>query len=207
MSNGFERRKAQSKEEIRRAAWELFAQFGVARVSMADIARKAGVSQATIYNNFASKEALAGEFVTTMVDGLVEGIERVLAPEMPFREKIAACVRFIGETITREGPVEGETTVFSSSADLQADPEIRKIRDRARERMTGVMLRLAAEGRAQGEVDAGLSDEALRVYFGAFMDMFIDPALQREFARRPGVVAEVGRMMVDGLAGRAAGRG
>ena len=63
MSNGFERRKEQSKEEIRRAAWELFAQFGVERVSMADIARKAGVSQATIYNNFANKETLTREFV------------------------------------------------------------------------------------------------------------------------------------------------
>ena len=90
MSNGFERRKEQSKEEIRRAAWELFAQFGVERVSMADIARKAGVSQATIYNNFAHKETLTREFVAVAVDSLVNGIEQVLAPEMPFREKMAA---------------------------------------------------------------------------------------------------------------------
>ena len=55
----------QSKEDIRKAAWELFGQFGVDKVSMADIAKKAGVSQATIYNNFGSKEALIREFVTT----------------------------------------------------------------------------------------------------------------------------------------------
>ena len=57
--DGFARRKEQSKEDIRMAAWELFSQFGVDKVSMTDVARKAGVSQATIYNNFGSKEALA----------------------------------------------------------------------------------------------------------------------------------------------------
>jgi AcrR family transcriptional regulator len=59
MTDGFTRRKEQSKEEIRKAAWELFGQFGVEKVSIVDIARKAGVSQATIYNNFGSKDALA----------------------------------------------------------------------------------------------------------------------------------------------------
>ena len=69
--DGFARRKEQSKEEIRKAAWELFSQFGVDKVSMTDIARKAGVSPATIYNNFDSKEALAREFVSGMVEELV----------------------------------------------------------------------------------------------------------------------------------------
>jgi AcrR family transcriptional regulator len=201
MSNGFERRKEQSKEEIRRAAWELFAQFGVERVSMADIARKAGVSQATIYNNFGSKETLAGEFVAIVVDGLVDGIEQVLAPEMPFREKMAAFANYIGEMIATGRPFEAGTTIFSSSADLQNDPEIRKIRDAAREKMTGLMLRLVAEGRAQGQVDPSLSDEALHVYFRAFMDVFIDPQLQRRFASSAALVQELGSLMIYGLNG------
>jgi len=45
---------------------KLFSQFGVEKVSIVDIARKAGVSQATIYNNFGSKEALVREFVTPL---------------------------------------------------------------------------------------------------------------------------------------------
>jgi AcrR family transcriptional regulator len=66
--DGFARRKEQSKEDIRKAAWELFSQFGVDKVSIADIAHKAGVSQATIYNNFSNKESLAREFVTNAVE-------------------------------------------------------------------------------------------------------------------------------------------
>ena len=202
MSNGFERRKEQSKEEIRRAAWELFAQFGVERVSMADIARKAGVSQATIYNNFANKETLTLEFIAVAVDSLVDGIEQVLAPEMPFREKMTAFANYIGEISASGRPVEAGATVFSSSADLQNDPEIRKIKDAAREKMTGLMLRLVAEGRVQGQVDPNLSDEALRVYFRAFMDVFIDPQLQRRFASSAALVQELGSLMIYGLSGQ-----
>jgi AcrR family transcriptional regulator len=207
MSNGFERRKEQSREEIRRAAWELFGQFGVERVSMADIARKAGVSQATIYNNFASKDTLAREFVAVVVDGLVDGIEEALAPEMPFSEKLLAFAEYIGQVISGGRPVEARATVFSRSADLQNDPEIRKIKDAARERMTGLLLRLVAEGKAQGEVSPGLSDEALQVYFRAFMDMFIDPQLQLRFASSRQLVEELGSLMIYGLRGpQAAGR-
>ena len=201
MSNGFERRKEQSKEEIRRAAWELFAQFGVERVSMADIARKAGVSQATIYNNFASKETLVQEFGTKVVDGLVERIEQVLALEKPFREKLAAFVSFISSMMAHGRPSEAGARIFTSSADVQNDPEIRKIRDAAREKMTNLMLRLVTEGRAQGQVDTSLSDEALRLYFRAFMDVFIDPQLQRRFASSVALVQELGSLMIYGLSG------
>ena len=69
--DGFQRRKEQTKKEIRQAAWALFSRFGVDKVTVADIARKAGVSQATIYNRFGSKDALVREFVTTAIDELV----------------------------------------------------------------------------------------------------------------------------------------
>ena len=205
MSNGFERRKEQSKEEIRRAAWELFAQFGVERVSMADIARKAGVSQATIYNNFAHKETLTREFVA-IARGRLGRRDRAGAgagDAVP-REDRPRSANYIGEIIATGRPFEAGATVFSSSADLQNDPEIRKIpRMPAREKMTGLMLRLVAEGRVQeDQVNPNLSDEALRVYFRAFMDVFIDPQLQRRFASSAALVQELGSLMIYGLSGQ-----
>lgn len=69
--------------------------------------------------------------------------------------------------------------------------------------MTGLMLRLVAEGRVQGQVNPNLSDEALRVYFRAFMDVFIDPQLQRRFASSAALVQELGSLMIYGLSGQA----
>ena len=202
MSNGFERRKEQSKEDIRKAAWELFSQFGVERVSVSDIARKAGVSQATIYNNFGSKDALAREFVTNVVDQLVNRVQGVLTPDKPYREKMAAFIHFISEIMAHERPSEADGAVFTSSLDLQNDPEIKKIHDSAQEKMTDILLGLVQEGREQAQVSRGLSDEALRVYFRAFMDIFTDAQLQYRFYHAPKLVQDLGALMIYGLNGQ-----
>ena len=59
--DGFEKRKLQKRESIRRAALELFQTYGFEKVSIGEIARRAGVSQVTIYNHFESKDAILEE--------------------------------------------------------------------------------------------------------------------------------------------------
>lgn len=199
--NGFARRKEQSKEDIRNAAAELFAQFGVDKVSIAEIARKAGVSQATIYNNFGSKEALAREFVAAAVDDLVNRVQAVLTPEKPYRDKIAAFVQFLSATTTSAHPAGATDPVFGGSRDLLDDPEIKKVRSAAQARMTELMLGLVREGKQQGQVSPHLSEDALTVYFGVFMDVFVSPELRSRFAQRPGLARELGELMLYGLSG------
>ena len=197
--DGFARRKEQSKSAIRQAAWELFSQFGVERVSIAAIARKARVSPATIYNHFGSKETLAREFVTTMIDQLVRQVQEMLAPDRPFREKMAAFVQFISEIMAQHGPSAVDGAVFTPSLDLRNDPEITEIRESAQKKMTTLLLGLVQEGIEQGQVNPDLSEEALRVYFGAFMDAFTDPQLQYRFASDPRIVQDLGSLMISGL--------
>jgi len=199
--DGFARRKEQSKEDIRKAAWELFSQFGVDKVSIMDIARKAGVSQATIYNNFDSKDALAREFVTTAVEQLVNRVQEILTPERQFREKMAAFIQFISEMMVNGRPTAAESAVFASSIDLQNDPEIKKIRMEAQKKMIDLMLGLIREGKQQGQVNPDLTDEALSIYFVVFMDVFSNPQLQPQFYHHPGLVQELGALMIFGLSG------
>jgi AcrR family transcriptional regulator len=199
--DGFERRKEQSKEEIRKAAWELFSQFGVDRVSIADIARKAGVSQATIYNNFGSKDAIVRGFVNGAVEQLVASAEEALVPDLPYREKMAVFLQFIADRMSNGRPSAAEGTFLASSVDVQNDPEIKKIREAAREKMTALMLKLVMEGRQQGQVAAIPSDAALDIYFGAFMDIFSHPELHSRYAQNPAILQELGGLMMFGLRG------
>ena len=74
----FERRKEQSKEDIRRAAEELFSRFGADKVSVNDIARKAGVSEATVYNNFGSKENLVRDYHGTIVEKIANSFRGII---------------------------------------------------------------------------------------------------------------------------------
>jgi len=202
MTNGFTRRKEQSKGDIRKAAWELFSQFGVEKVSIVDIARKAGVSQATIYNNFGSKEALVREFVTTAIDQLVNSVQAVLSPNKPYWEKMAAFLHFISEMMAQGWSSEADVTVFSSSNDLLNDPEIKKIRDSAQEKMANLLLGLVQEGKEQGQIRADISEDAFRVYFKAFMEIFTDPHFRQLYYRDPKLAQDLGALMIYGLSGR-----
>jgi len=200
--DGFARRKEQSKEDIRKAAWELFSQFGVDKVSVADIAHKAGVSQATIYNNFGSKQALAREFVTSAVEQLMNHVQETLIPQMQYSEKMAAFIQFISEMMMKGRPTAAENAIFASSMDLQNDPEIKKIRVEAQKKMTNLMLGLIREGRQQGQVNPDLSDDALSIYFAVFMDVFSNPELQHRYYQHPELVRELGSLMIYGLSGQ-----
>jgi AcrR family transcriptional regulator len=53
-----DRQKQQTREEIARAAMELFLARGFDAVTVADVADAAGVSEKTVYNHFATKEDL-----------------------------------------------------------------------------------------------------------------------------------------------------
>ena len=197
--DGFARRKEQSKDDIRKAAWELFSQFGVDKVSIADIARKANVSQATIYNNFGSKEALTREFVTSAVEHIITRVQEILSPNRQYREKMLAFIQFISDIMVADRPIAADSAIFTSSLDLQKDAEITKIRLEAKTRMTDLLLGLIEEGKEQGQVNASLSEEVLKIYLSIFMDVFTNPELQYRFYHHPELVSELGLLMLNGL--------
>jgi AcrR family transcriptional regulator len=200
--DGFARRKEQSKEDIRRAAWELFNQFGVDKVSIADIARKADVSPATIYNNFGNKEGLVREFVAAAVNQLTDHAQEILTSKGSYREKMTAFFQFISGMVASGRPLDAESIIFTSTVDLQNDPDIKKIRSGAQEEMTHLLLGLIREGKRQGQVNPDLSEEALGIYFSIFMDMFTSPNLQHQYHHQPDLVRQLGSLMIDGLSGR-----
>ena len=76
-----EQSKSQQRERILAAARALFAERGMDRVTMSDVARSSGVARATVFNYFASKYALA-EAITEEVIAYFSGmLDRALADD------------------------------------------------------------------------------------------------------------------------------
>jgi AcrR family transcriptional regulator len=196
--DGFTRRKEQSKEDIRKAAWQLFSQFGVEKVSMNDIACKAEVSPATIYNNFGGKDAPVQEFITTMVDRLMGDAETILALDAPFEQKVAALLHYITDKLVNTTPTP-DNPLFSGSVDLHNDPQIKRIRESAEDKMTQLVMELVAEGKREGQVNPALSDEALAIYFSFFIEAFVRPEYQIQFHQNPKLISDLGSLMLYGL--------
>jgi AcrR family transcriptional regulator len=197
--DGFARRRMQSQEDIRNAAWELFGQFGVEKVSVQDIARKANVSHATIYNNFGSKDVLVREYVAAMIEQLREKTLAVLTPEMPFQKKMAALAAFLTSNTLWSNLAGGSNPVFSASGDLLNDPEIRKLREAAQEHLIELLLEIVAQGKREGAVEPSLSEAALGIYFNLYMEAFTDPALVRQLSSDPEILRDLGKLMLRGL--------
>lgn len=79
---------------ILRAAGELFLAEGYAAVSMDAVAKRAGVSKATLYAHVPSKEALFGEVVARRCAEMAEGMDRVAVHDLPLPQAMRALARF-----------------------------------------------------------------------------------------------------------------
>ena len=163
--DGFERRKEQSKEDIRRAAEELFSRFGADKVSVNDIARKAGVSQATIYNNFGSKDELVHDYRKSIVSGIAGRFREILIWKKSFIEKFEGFLQSWID-ITDRYKIELESTESKQSSDvigLELENSLREF---------------IKEGKDQGNLRADLSEEAVTAYIKFY---------QQGIANNPGI--------------------
>ena len=156
--NGFKRRKEQKKESIRRAAIELFQTYGFKKVSLSDIASKAGVSQVTIYNHFGSKEELVHDIVKTVFHSFREKYRAIIEGEKPFPEKLEIIVF---EKTELASQYQGEWV----QAVVQSYPETQQfIETTWRQEVNKLMIDFFEEGKKQGYINPELSLEAILLY-------------------------------------------
>ncbi|GIN96970.1 TetR family transcriptional regulator [Siminovitchia terrae] len=87
MMNGYERRKQKKMEQIFSASIELFFKYGFQKVSVNEIAHKANVSPATIYNYFGTKEQLYTDSLMDWLDKQLAQYEDILNSRLSFFEK------------------------------------------------------------------------------------------------------------------------
>src|SRR5882757_192827 len=96
--NGSGRRRLEPharREEILGAARQLFSRHPYAGVSVADVARTAGVSPPLVVFYYGSKRALYLEVIETAADSIRHGLRALPGPPSP--ERLAAGVRFYAE--------------------------------------------------------------------------------------------------------------
>ncbi|MDF2890076.1 MAG: hypothetical protein K0R80_443 [Clostridia bacterium] len=162
--DGFERRKERKKENIRQAALELFSIYGVQKVSIAEIAEKAKVSQVTIYNYFGSKDELLRDVISILQNKRLQEDTEVIESNLPFPEKIES---FIAE---KTGELASLNSEFLKSI-MSEDPAIRQMaEDFTKNKFIPLMLRLVEKGRAEGYINHNISNEAILLYINMFRE-------------------------------------
>jgi len=162
--NGFERRTIRKRKDICRAAFELFCTLGVQKTSIAQIAKKANVSQVTIYNYFGSKENLLKESIKDFMEEKLKQYEGLLEEELTFLEIIEKIV-FDKSKSVRMMKYEFIQTILSKYQDMQ-----QFIDDYYKNKAIPLMIRLIDKGRSEGYINKDISNEAFLFYISIFKE-------------------------------------
>lgn len=194
--DGFEKRKEKKKDNIRRAALELFESHGFRKVSVSEIARKAGVSQVTIYNYFGSREGLIHDVIKWFVGELLQKYLDLMTGDRPFPEKLEQIVFDKTKIIDQ---FQGELL----STYIKIDPELRSWVDSiAINQVIPAMNAFFQEGIDQGYIDPKLSTEAIMAYFEIFRRGYYNaPELVEKISKNPSLAREMIRLISYGLNG------
>jgi AcrR family transcriptional regulator len=148
------RRKGARPAEIVDAALEMFAEKGFAAAKLDDIARKAGISKATLYLYFDTKDGIFRAVAQSAVASLLEAIESQsegtdapfaeLAPKLLLR---AAEMMKGGRVPAIARMVIGESRTFPDLALIWHDDVVASV--------FGIVTGIIARAQARGEVTPG----------------------------------------------------
>ncbi|MBP2241542.1 AcrR family transcriptional regulator [Cytobacillus eiseniae] len=191
--DGFEKRREQKKKDILTAALALFMEYGIQKVSIAEIAKKASVSQVTIYNYFESKDNLAQFVFKFYVDKVWDEQKKFLESDLPFNEKITKLMFEKGAIINQisEKFLQDFMKDYASGQSYVEELYINEA--------LPLFIEFFNNGREQGYIDSSISNEAILLYLQMFQEY-----MQREhFAQMTIPIAEeLTKLFFYGIAGK-----
>ncbi|KMK94915.1 TetR/AcrR family transcriptional regulator [Rossellomorea marisflavi] len=156
--DGFQRRREQKKQAILLAALTLFMKNGIQKVSIAEIAKEAGVSQVTIYNYFESKHQLTYDVFVFYIESASSQFEELVHSDLPFPDKIRM-IMFSKKEVAQQIHEE-----FYQYLMKQYSTEGNVFENLYEEKVVPYFSQLIQEGKDQGYVDDSLSEDAIRFY-------------------------------------------
>jgi AcrR family transcriptional regulator len=184
--------KSEKNRRILKAAITLFGQtHDIQKVSMEAIAREAGVSPATIYNYFGTRDNLVREVSKELVRGMIEKVRELMDADTPFPQKVAemfsAKMDFIGDN--REMLVKLLGRYDSIVGDVVGLSEI-----------TALSNEFFESGKKQGYIDPSFDNAIIGEYFDLLRaGVAAKPGLARRFGEDPRLVNDFTRLIFYGL--------
>ncbi|WP_333740022.1 TetR/AcrR family transcriptional regulator [Streptomyces sp. IBSBF 2806] len=137
-----------NRERIVTAAREMFTEFGP-EVPLDEIARRAGVGNATVYRNFPDRDALVREVVCSVLDRTVRAGQVALAET---GDAFGALERFVHATADER--ISALCPMVSSTFD-EHHPDLEAARERVERIIEEVMDRAKAAGQLRPDVGVG----------------------------------------------------
>ncbi len=183
------------RQQVINAAVVLFRRtHDVRKVSLESIAREAGVSPATIYNQFVNREGLLCEVIKTLIRDNLERNHRIIHSDLPFAQKITSV---ISGKLDIASEINGEVVNKLISQDPAISPFIDQVYD---DEIRPLWLTMLTDGKKQGYIDESLDEGALLIYLDALKAGFrVKQDALKTYARNPALIEQLSRIMFYGF--------
>lgn len=194
--DGFEKRRDDKKKAIIQTALDLFDQYGYEKVSMTDIAEKARVSRASIYNFFDSKDNLRRIIIKDILDESIEKVQKLLQEQVNFIDKV-------GEYIKIRTWYYGKHSLKFFFDAVESDLELRQYLDDFTTTHRQLLMKFIDEGKQSKVFSPNISNIAIEMYIDIFQTYFLQNMSKREIHDRlelnPKLAEEINMLFMDGL--------
>ena len=168
------------RARVLEAARDLFLGQGFVRVTADDIAGRVGISKATLYKEFASKEDILRAVVRGFMGDVSERVDVLMREEgLSFADKLAKLFALVVGAISRFGPVflrdlpRGAPAVWT---------EVERFR---RDKINTNFKTILAAGRGQGLFRGDIDEDFLMRMFVRLVEEFVNPAEILRSGRTP----------------------
>lgn len=195
--NGFEKRAKEKQKQVLNAAFELMnSDKGVAGLTIDEVVERSGVSKATIFKYFGSKEQLIYQVFFEFMNEMGTSTREIMAKNLPFEETLIAMsqnkISYL-EKVNKQFFLD----LMGYYTHKEKDSELTLLMDNYTKESFDIMLDLFHRGRKEGKVDLKYSDEFLMLYFQAMVEGISNPQIYDKILP---YTAEWTEMMVKGIA-------
>jgi TetR/AcrR family transcriptional regulator, cholesterol catabolism regulator len=168
------------RTRIVEAARGLFLSRGFVRVTADDIAGELGISKATLYKEFASKEDILRGVVRAIMAEIAARVDAIMTnDELSFVERLVALFAFVGGRLSLLGPE------FLRDIEKSAPAIWREIEDFRRDKVLMNFKIILAAGHDQGVFRGDIDDDLLVRMFIRLVEGFVNPAEMLRSGRTP----------------------
>ncbi|NYG57318.1 AcrR family transcriptional regulator [Nocardioides daedukensis] len=161
MSTGFDRRTPNRGDERRAALLAaldglLLAGEGLASITIADVARRAGVTRSAFYFYFPNLPMAVAALVEPLYDDASSATELLLDAQTPPSQRITSMITVLFDSIDRHG------YAFRAALEARAaDPDLRTVWEEGRDDYARQVARMITAERRAGNAPAGADARAL----------------------------------------------
>ncbi|SDI97778.1 TetR/AcrR family transcriptional regulator [Natribacillus halophilus] len=168
--NGFEKRRNEKKIQIIHALTDLIWTRSLREIGVREIAERAGVSPASIYNFFGSKEELAKQVFYQVTEEVTDELKHLIDDEeLTYKEKIK---KIFYSSSERQEMLKSEGLKNFTFE----DPSFKQHVDELIHKHTIPMfVKLIEQGKAEGKISHGVSARAIMMYADAISVMMSNP--------------------------------